>query len=112
MPGTGKTRTLVALVELLVKTGKSVLVTANTHSAVDNILIGLMERKIDFLRLGSQAKIHSSLANYSEDVVTAQCKTPESLRDVYANKVRTKGVYFISFHYLKLKKNFICVFQF
>lgn len=87
MPGTGKTRTIVALVELLVKLGKSVLVTANTHTAVDNILIGLMERNIDFLRLGSQAKIHPSLVNYSEDVVTSQCKTPESLREVYAGKV-------------------------
>ncbi|XP_033220291.1 DNA replication ATP-dependent helicase/nuclease DNA2 [Belonocnema kinseyi] len=86
MPGTGKTRTIVALVELLVKLGKSVLVTANTHSAVDNILIGLMERNIDFLRLGSQAKIHPSLVSYSEDVVTSQCKTPESLQEVYAGK--------------------------
>ena len=95
MPGTGKTRTLVALIELLVKIGKSVLVTANTHSAVDNILIGLMERNIDFLRLGSQAKVHPLLTNYSEYVVTAQCKTPESLRDVYASKVRYSYSYSI-----------------
>lgn len=86
-PGTGKTRTLIALVELLVKIGKSVLITANTHSAVDNILIGLMEKKIDFLRLGSSARVHSSLSAFTENVLVKDCKTPEDLRTAYDSKV-------------------------
>lgn len=85
-PGTGKTRTLIALVELLVKIGKSVLITANTHSAVDNILIGLMEKKIDFLRLGSSARVHSSLSAFTENVLVKDCKTPEDLRTAYDSK--------------------------
>ena len=40
-PGTGKTSTIVALVEALRKQGVSVLITSYTHSAVDNILLKL-----------------------------------------------------------------------
>lgn len=103
-PGTGKTRTLIALVELLVKIGKSVLITANTHSAVDNILIGLMEKKINFLRLGSSAKVHPSLSKYTERVLTAHCKTPEDLRDAYASKVSIVFSTIFS-NFSKIKKN-------
>ena len=51
MPGTGKTQTVVALVEVLHKIGRSVLITAHTNSAVDNILLKLLDKRIDFLRL-------------------------------------------------------------
>ena len=39
MPGTGKTATIAFLVRCLVTLGKSVLVTAYTHSAVDSVLL-------------------------------------------------------------------------
>ena len=42
-PGTGKTSTIVALVEALRKQGVSVLITSYTHSAVDNILLKLKQ---------------------------------------------------------------------
>lgn len=87
MPGTGKTQTLVALIHLLVKTGKSVLVTAHTHSAVDNILLKLNEKGIDFMRLGSKVRINPAIMHKSEEVLTADCKSPESLDWVYNSKV-------------------------
>lgn len=37
-PGTGKTQTLATLLNILIKAGKSVLLTSNTHVAVDEIL--------------------------------------------------------------------------
>ncbi len=40
-PGAGKTSTLVTAVKALTVLGKTVLITAYTHSAVDNILIKL-----------------------------------------------------------------------
>ena len=40
-PGSGKTSTIVALVQCLVAIGKSVLLTAYTNSAVDNMLLRL-----------------------------------------------------------------------
>nr|WP_305794547.1 AAA domain-containing protein [Halomarina rubra] len=39
-PGTGKTRTLVAIIEQAVKNEERVLVTAHSNQAVDNIVIG------------------------------------------------------------------------
>ena len=43
MPGTGKTTTISCLVRVLVASGKSVLLTSYTHTAVDNILLKLKE---------------------------------------------------------------------
>lgn len=87
MPGTGKTQTLVALIELLVKMGQSVLVTSHTHSAVDNILLKLDKNGVDFLRLGSDSRINTSLMHKSENTLTAECTTPESLEALYTSKV-------------------------
>ena len=38
MPGTGKTRTICILIDILIQLGKRVLVTSFTHTALDNIL--------------------------------------------------------------------------
>lgn len=91
MPGTGKTQTLVALIQLLHATGHSVLITAHTNSAVDNILLRLLNKGIDFLRLGSS--IHPSLKHASETYATANCHSPESLEKVYSSKVRDCLIY-------------------
>lgn len=85
MPGTGKTQTLVALIEILHKIGHSILITAHTNSAVDNILLKLLDKDIDFLRLGSS--VHPSLRCKSEEYVTSNCHSPESLEAIYSNKV-------------------------
>lgn len=84
MPGTGKTQTLIALIEILHKIGHSILITAHTNSAVDNILLKLLDKNIDFLRLGSS--VHPSLKYKSEEYVTSNCHSPESLEAIYSNK--------------------------
>ena len=43
MPGTGKTTTIASLVGTLVSQGKTVLLTSYTHSAVDSILLKLVQ---------------------------------------------------------------------
>lgn len=88
MPGTGKTQTLVALIELLHETGCSVLITAHTNSAVDNILLKLLDKGIDFLRLGSSSQ--PSLKHKTEGYATANCHSPDSLEAVYSSKVRRR----------------------
>ena len=63
MPGTGKTTTIAEVLKTLVKAGKSVLLTSYTHSAVDNILLKLLDSDIAILRLGNREKVSlSSLA--------------------------------------------------
>ncbi|KAL7288860.1 hypothetical protein TKK_0016832 [Trichogramma kaykai] len=85
-PGTGKTQTLVSMIELLVRLGKSVLISAHTNSAIDNILLKLLERKIDFIRFGSVSKAHPAIQHLVDQNVTAHCDTPESLHTVYCSK--------------------------
>lgn len=64
MPGTGKTTTIAEIILELVKNGKTVLLSSFTHSAVDNILLKLMQHpecNFDMLRLGSTSKIHPDI---------------------------------------------------
>lgn len=83
LPGTGKTQTLVGLIQLLRILKKSILITSHTNSAVDNILLRLKERGIKFLRLGSTARIHPSLLDFSEASLVEKCKTVDELELLY-----------------------------
>ena len=65
MPGTGKTTTIALAVKALVAAGKSVLVTAYTNSAVDNIMRKLLQLGVDFVRLGKARSIHPAVQDWS-----------------------------------------------
>ncbi len=60
-PGTGKTRTLVEIVEQEVLRGNRVLVTAASNTAVDTIMERLEGRGLNPLRLGHPARVLESL---------------------------------------------------
>ena len=62
---------------------KSILITSHTNSAVDNILLRLMERGIKFMRLGSAARVHQSLRDHLESSLVANCKNVEELDKIY-----------------------------
>jgi len=106
MPGTGKTQMLVALIELLHELGLSVLITAHTHSAVDNVLLKLLERNIDFLRLGSTRQIHPLLTCKSEEYAIANCDSPESLETVYNSKRIVGVTCYGAYHALLRRRTF------
>jgi len=53
MPGTGKTTVVAQLIRMLVEMGKTVLLSAYTHSAVDTILAKLEGADFGILRLGN-----------------------------------------------------------
>lgn len=99
----GKTATLVALIELLVRLGQSVLITSHTHSAIDNVLRRLPDN-ILILRLGPLSRLHPDIHAYSEHHITAS--TPEELEDIFNSKV---GVFCksICFVFLLDRKIFI-----
>lgn len=67
-PGTGKTTVIAHLVRILREAGKTVLVTAHTHVAIDNALeraIGLAPQlKSEIARLGTAAKISDAMEAY------------------------------------------------
>lgn len=109
MPGTGKTQTLVALIELLQKLDSSVLITAHTHTAVDNILLKLLERNVDFLRLGSK-RFHPLLKCKSEEDAIASCNSPEDLEALYNSKRIVGVTCYGAYHALLRRRSFdICV---
>lgn len=91
LPGTGKTKTISAIIRLFVLCGKSVLVTSHTNSAVDNVLEKLKPFQIPFMRLGSDSKIRPSLLEFSESYLLKNCENPEDLDRVY-NKHQVVGV--------------------
>lgn len=64
-PGTGKTTTLVELIHQLDKSGKKVIISAPSNTAVDNIGLKLAEQKIDFLRVGNNVKVREELLPYT-----------------------------------------------
>ncbi|KAK4699919.1 DNA replication ATP-dependent helicase/nuclease Dna2, partial [Phenoliferia sp. Uapishka_3] len=67
MPGTGKTTTIAEILKALAKAGKSVLLTAYTHSAVDTILDKVKDSGLSILRLGNRDKIMPSLHRFTLD---------------------------------------------
>lgn len=67
MPGTGKTTTISSIISMLVKLGKSVLLTSYTHTAVDNVLLKLQSDGVEFIRLGNRDKIHPRIAQHVPD---------------------------------------------
>lgn len=81
MPGTGKTTTIKALIEILVQQhNKTVLIASHTHSAVDNILLKLDKSGMGILRIGSPRKVHSDIQKY---IPSKSVTNEKELHDVY-----------------------------
>ncbi|XP_067015687.2 DNA replication ATP-dependent helicase/nuclease DNA2 [Anabrus simplex] len=109
-PGAGKTSLVAALVRLLVHEGRSVLLTSHTHSAVDNVLLRLVDSGVEFLRLGSTTRIHDKIHPWAEDVLTATCSTPELLDAVYNSKPVVATTCHGATHFLFTRRRFdVCI---
>lgn len=71
MPGTGKTTVISSIVDSIVQSGMTVLISSYTHSAVDNICEKLIKnaesrkQKLPLLRVGSPARISPIVKSYS-----------------------------------------------
>ena len=68
-PGTGKSKTLVALISLLARSGKRVLISSHSHMAVDKLFndsekIGVFEN-LQVLRYGDPSRIDPKVINYN-----------------------------------------------
>ncbi len=66
-PGTGKTTTLVEVILQHIRTGDHVLATADSNTAVDNMVEKLYNLGARVVRIGNPARLHPSLANVSLD---------------------------------------------
>lgn len=68
MPGTGKSTMVAALLVQLLADGKTVLLAAHTHAAVDTVLLKLIEAGVSFMRLASNSEsVHPAVLRYVPD---------------------------------------------
>ncbi len=66
-PGTGKTTTAIEVVEQYVERGRSVLATAASNMAVDNMLEFLIDQGVDAVRVGHPARVTPALRERTLD---------------------------------------------
>jgi superfamily I DNA and/or RNA helicase len=66
-PGTGKTTTLVEIIRQIVRSGQSVLATAPSNLAVDNLLERLLAAGENAIRLGNPARVLPELRAHTLD---------------------------------------------
>lgn len=84
MPGTGKTTTIAAIIEILVSQKKTVLLASYTHSAVDTILRKVKDSGIDILRLGRPSLVDPEVRQFTVGAERTP-RTREQIEQVYMN---------------------------
>ncbi|ORX38549.1 AAA domain-domain-containing protein, partial [Kockovaella imperatae] len=77
MPGTGKTSTIAEIIKALVDRGKTVLLSSYTHSAVDTILMKLLNAEFDILRLGNIDKVHPDVQHLTLEAMESSTSMPQ-----------------------------------
>lgn len=87
-PGTGKTHSIVAIINYLVDHDKKILITTHTHIAIDNILEKLDTIKDNkILRIGIKEKINPNVYKYTID---EQIKTHPEYQQIRQLKEENK----------------------
>lgn len=66
-PGTGKTTTLVEVILQHVRKGRKILATADSNTAVDNMVEKLIALKASVIRIGNPARLNPSILSVSMD---------------------------------------------
>lgn len=67
-PGTGKTTVIAEIIKQLTDQGEKILVTSQTHIAVDNVLEKIAENdELTLLRIGNPERVHPNLRKYQKD---------------------------------------------
>ena len=85
-PGTGKTTTVIESIIQHVKRGKHVLATADSNTAVDNLVEGLLKYNINVVRIGHPARLRQELLDQSLDVKITKHKDYQKIREI-ENKI-------------------------
>lgn len=79
-PGTGKTTTIVALIQELRKQGKSVIASAPSNAAVDHLAQQLLDSGLKVLRLGNTAKINQKVWEHTPAGIMSQDKYSKQIK--------------------------------
>lgn len=99
-PGTGKTTTLVQVIEEVVKEEKQVLVCAPSNAAVDLLCDKLSEQGLQTLRIGHPARVNEDMLPYTLDARAANHKSYKELKQLRRRAEELRNMA------LKYKRNF------
>ncbi len=86
-PGTGKTTTLIEVIIQHIKKGYRILATADSNTAVDNIVEGLIKRGVNVVRIGHPARLKKELLDVSIDAKAESHPQYAKIREI-ENKIR------------------------
>jgi predicted DNA helicase len=81
-PGTGKTTTLIEAVVQLTKTGKKIVVSAPSNTAVDNISKGLIRQGVKLLRVGNTSKVDETVFQHTPEGILANSKQQKEIKQL------------------------------
>jgi DNA replication ATP-dependent helicase Dna2 len=111
MPGTGKTTVIAHAVSAIVGLGQTVLLSAYTHSALDNVLIKLIEMGVPLLRLGdAQGRVHPKLHPHCIDVLAGRVSDTSELARLLADRLVVATTSLSLGHVLLAKRKFdVCI---
>jgi superfamily I DNA and/or RNA helicase len=83
-PGTGKTRTLVEVIRQALARGESVLVTAASNTAVDNLAERLVAERVSVVRLGHPARVSAAIEDVTLDALIDASGSRAAARKLFA----------------------------
>ena len=86
-PGTGKTTTLIEGILQEIKLGKRILVTAPSNTAVDNIAKGLVENKVNILRVGNTLKVDEIIFPFTSE---GKMREAKELKEIKRLKIQAE----------------------
>ena len=81
-PGTGKTTTAIEVIRQCLDRDESVLATAASNTAVDNVAERLIEQSVDVVRLGHPARVTQALQAHTLDAQIEDNETYRRSQDV------------------------------
>jgi DNA polymerase alpha-associated DNA helicase A len=81
-PGTGKTHTLIELIQQLIARGSRILVCGPSNISVDNIVERLAPHKIPMVRLGHPARLLPGVLDHSLDVLSRNSDAAAVTKDI------------------------------
>jgi len=111
MPGTGKTTVIAHAVSAIVSLGQTVLLSAYTHSALDNVLVKLVEMGVPLLRLGdAQGRVDPKLHPHCIDALAGRASDTGDLARLLADRLVVATTSLSLGHVLLAKRKFdVCI---
>lgn len=82
-PGTGKTSTLIEFIYQACRRGEKLLATADSNTAVDNMLERLAKRDLKVVRIGHPVRIAEALHKYSIHYIFEQESQSAALKEAW-----------------------------